>query len=89
MYLSTRHYIGDTVYFYDAASDCVTRATITEIRVTQYKHATHTAYALEVKTEDGPMAVTRDEDSLHDSAAAAFRANPLPVPAEEPEQVPA
>jgi hypothetical protein len=82
MYISTTYYIGDRVYFYDAASDCVTRATVKEIRTTQYRHNTRTVYLLEVLTEDGPQDMTRDEDELHREAASAFRANPLPVAVE-------
>jgi hypothetical protein len=80
MYISTRHHIGDRVYFYDKASDCVTRGEVGSIHITQDKHDTRTSYIVNVMVDDGTQKVARFEDELFNDAGAAFRANPLPAP---------
>lgn len=69
MYVHTTFSIGDTVYFTDDGA-CVVRAQVREIRVTQYKHDTHTRYLLAYGVESE---VTREDSKLHRSPDAAFR----------------
>lgn len=70
MYVSTTYGIGDTVYFTDDGA-CVIRATVREIRITQYEFSTSTRYFL-AYGEDNEL--TREEDKLHRSPESAFRA---------------
>lgn len=79
MYVSTTYGVGDTVYFTDDGA-CVIRATVREIRITQYEHSTSTRYLL-IYGEDSEL--TREEDKLYRNPESAFRAydraHPQPV----------
>ena len=70
MYVSTTYGIGDTVYFTDDGA-CVIRATVREIRITQYEFSTSTRYLLDYGQN---IELSREDDRLHRSPDAAFRA---------------
>ena len=70
MYVSTTYGVGDTVYLTDDGA-CVIRATVREIRITQYEHSMSTRYLL---TYGDDCELTREEATLHRSPDAAFRA---------------
>jgi hypothetical protein len=70
MYVSTTYGIGDTVYFTDDGVSVI-RAEVREIRITQYEHSMSTRYLL-TYGDDGQR--SPEEDKLHRSPDAAFRA---------------
>ncbi len=70
MYVSTTYGIGDTVYFTDDGA-CVIRATVREIRITQYEHSNSVRYLLAYRED---CELTREDDQLHRSPDSAFRA---------------
>ena len=70
MYVSTIYGVGDTVYLTDDGA-CVIRATVREIRITQYEHSTSTRYLVAYGNDSE---LNREESTLHRSPESAFRA---------------
>ena len=83
MYISTSHRIGDTVYYYSAADDTVTRAKVVQISYLKSEDGEDVSYRISAKGFDDFLRAT--DDQLYSRPESAFYSNPLPVP--EPEAV--
>jgi hypothetical protein len=76
MYISTAHNIGDTVYYYRADHDDVTRAKVVQVICIQTKDAEETRYSIAYR---GAMALIQvPEAELYTRPESAFHSNPLP-----------
>lgn len=83
MYISTSHSIGETVYYYSAADDSVTRAKVVQISYLKSEDGEDVSYRISAHGFDDLLHAT--DAQLYSRPESAFYRNPLPV--REPEAV--
>jgi hypothetical protein len=76
MYISTAHNPGDTVYYYEADSDSVTRAKVVQITYTKTSGSEEVRYSIAIRGTSRLLQVPEYE--LYTRPESAFYSNPLP-----------
>jgi hypothetical protein len=76
MYISTAHNPGDTVYYYDADNDSVTRAKVVRVICIKTKDEEEVQYSIAILGSAELLQVL--EEDLFTRPESAFYSNPLP-----------